>query len=125
MRPLGLTLAFTLITTCAFAGGSDCQNDALLRAGKLLKLHWNEGDSQLAEDAGPPTDDGAVMAWSLDDMPVELPSVKAPVGAGMFDVLEVNGFVYKATYRMRFLYAQIPDACVLMGQEIMELADPY
>jgi len=26
---------------------------------------------------------------------------------------------------MRFLYAQIPDACVLMGQEILEASDPY
>ncbi len=65
------------------------------------------------------------MAWSLDAAPVELPPVNAPVGAGLFDVLEVNGAVYKATYRMRFIYAQIPDACVLMGQEIIELADPY
>jgi hypothetical protein len=54
-----------------------------------------------------------------------LPPVKALAGAGRFDVLEVWGYIYKAQYRMRFLYAQIPDACVLMGQEILEASDPY
>lgn len=54
-----------------------------------------------------------------------MPPIKAPLGAGMFDVLQVNGHVAKATYQMRFTYAQIPDACVLMGQEIIEVADPY
>ena len=38
----------------------------------------------------------------------------------MFDVLEVPGCVEKARYRMRFIYAQLPGDCVLMGQEIME-----
>ena len=38
----------------------------------------------------------------------------------MFDVLEVPGGVEKARYRMRFIYAQVPGDCVLMGQEIME-----
>jgi hypothetical protein len=26
---------------------------------------------------------------------------------------------------MRFLYAQMPGTCVLMGQEILEASDPY
>ncbi len=51
--------------------------------------------------------------------------IKAPVGKGKFDVLEVTGYIYKAEYRMHFIYAQIPDSCVLMGQEIIELSDPY
>ena len=38
----------------------------------------------------------------------------------LFDVLEVWGTVYKAQYRMRFIYARLPDECVLMGQEILE-----
>lgn len=121
---LGVLLALGAAST-AVAGVYDCQSDALQRAGKLLKLHWDVVESRLADLPGTPTEDGALMAWSLDDVPAELPPVKAPVGAGMFDVLEVNGYVYKATYRMRFIYAQIPDACVLMGQEIIELADLY
>jgi hypothetical protein len=55
----------------------------------------------------------------------ELPPVKALKGSGKFDVLEVWGYIYKAEYRMRFIYAQIPDSCVLMGQEIIEASDPY
>ena len=55
----------------------------------------------------------------------ELPAVKALKGSGKFDVLEVRGYIYKAEYRMRFIYAQIPDSCVLMGQEIIEASDPY
>ena len=52
-------------------------------------------------------------------------TVKALRGEGRFDVLEVWGFIYKAEYRMHFLYAQIPGDCVLMGQEILEASDPY
>ena len=40
-------------------------------------------------------------------------------------MLEVWGYIYKAEYRMRFIYAQIPDSCLLMGQEILEASDPY
>ena len=123
-KTLAVCLALT-ITSAAQSGVYDCQSDAMMRAGKLLKLHWESEGSLLADQPGAPTEDGSLMAWSLDDKAVELPAVKAPVGAGMFDVLEVNGYVYKATYRMRFIYAQIPDACVLMGQEMIELADPY
>ncbi len=39
-----------------------------------------------------------------------------------FDILEVWGFIYKGEYRMHFIYAQIPGACLLMGQEIIEFA---
>src|SRR5260221_10143279 len=55
----------------------------------------------------------------------QLPPIKALKGTGKFDVLEVWGHIYKADYRMRFIYAQIPDSCVLMGQEILEASDPY
>jgi len=37
--------------------------------------------------------------------------------------VEVWGYVYKGQYRMRFIYAQPPQNCVLMGQEILEYAD--
>ena len=37
-----------------------------------------------------------------------------------FDVLEVHGYVYRANYRMRMIYAQIPGTCTLIGQEIIE-----
>ena len=43
----------------------------------------------------------------------------------MFDVLEIEGYIYKGIYRMRFIYAQSPGSCTPMGQEIIELSDPY
>jgi hypothetical protein len=41
-----------------------------------------------------------------------------------FDVLEVQGYVYRASYQMRLIYARIPGKCVLMGQEILERSHP-
>ena len=47
----------------------------------------------------------------------------AQAGKLLFDVLEVAGHIYMGTYRMRLIYARdLPDQCVLMGQEILELA---
>ena len=52
-----------------------------------------------------------------------MPPLRNPVNLRQrFDVLEVRGYVYKANYQMRLVYAQIPGACALMGQEILERA---
>ena len=39
-----------------------------------------------------------------------------------FQVLEVRGTILKGQYRMRLIYYRFEDACVLMGQEILEYA---
>jgi hypothetical protein len=39
-----------------------------------------------------------------------------------FDVLEVWGRIYKGQYRLRLIYARIPNECVLMGEEVIEYA---
>ena len=90
-----------------------CAPDAIRRGKALLTLHFNDG-----QPGDPPLVD-------IVDAVKILAPVKALKGKGRFDVLEVWGYIYKGEYRMRFLYAQIPDACVLMGQEILEAADPY
>ena len=56
-----------------------------------------------------------------------LPPLKALRGNGRLDVLEVWGYIYKAEYRMRFIYIQSKDknSCALMGQEIIENSNPY
>ena len=87
-----------------------CDADAIKRGMPLLKLHFED---EALENAG------------VDDTVKQLPPIKALQGTGKFDVLEVWGHIYKADYRMRFIYAQIPDSCVLMGQEIPEASDPY
>ena len=54
-----------------------------------------------------------------------MPPLRNPVNRQQwFDVLEVRGYVYRATYQMRLIYARIPDACALMGQEILERSSP-
>ena len=85
-----------------------CSGDAVAHARTLLAFHFGE-DTEL----------------SVDDTAKTLGTVKALRGEGRFDVLEVWGFIYKAEYRMHFLYAQLPGDCVLMGQEILEASDPY
>lgn len=90
-----------------------CAADAIKHAGELLTLHFNDGV------------EGPIENMGIDDDVTTLAPLKALKGNGKFDVLEVWGYIYKGEYRMRFIYAQIEDECVLMGQEILESADPY
>jgi hypothetical protein len=97
----------------AFAGAANahpCDDDAIAKAAPLLQLHFASEDAE---------------NLAIDDTVKELTPIRALKGSGRFDVLEVWGHVYKADYRMHFIYAQIPDSCVLMGQEILEASDPY
>jgi len=87
-----------------------CDADAIKRGTPLLKLHF---EADQLENA------------SVEDTVKELPPIKALKGKGKFDVLEVWGHIYKADYRMRFIYAQVSGSCLLMGQEILEASDPY
>ena len=83
---------------CAFEAGKQAQ--------RLLSFYINDKDERINIDKKV-----AVLS------PIRNPGNKTQ----SFDVLEVWGSVYKARYRMRFLYAQMEN-CVLMGEEIMELA---
>lgn len=103
----------TLVAACLAAllaspaiAAPPCAVDAQAKAKKLLALHAGETGGTVGE------------AKPLGDL-------KALKGKGRFDVLEVMGYIYKAEYRMRLIYAQIKGSCVLMGQEIMEVSDPY
>ncbi len=109
---LGLPLMLALMLESSnLAIAHPCDGDVAVRAAKLLRLHYD--------------DSGNELQFSLDDVPQELASIKALQGKGRFDVLEINAHVNKATYRMHFIYAQIADSCLLMGQEIIEVSDPY
>jgi hypothetical protein len=106
-----LAAALLLATTGANAQSQHpCASDATKKAAALLKLHFDDGDN---------------LKISIGSEVKQLPPVRALRGKGRFDVLEVWGYIYKAEYRMRFLYAQTKGSCVLMGQEILEAADPY
>jgi len=105
-----LAVSLLILLTPAAAWAHPCDADAIKRGMPLLKLHF---EADQLENA------------SVDDTVKELPPIKALKGKGKFDVLEVWGHIYKANYRMRFIYAQVSGSCLLMGQEILEASDPY
>jgi hypothetical protein len=99
----GLILAATLSAPPA---PHACAAEARVQARKLLMFH-TEADRNVG----------------IDDAVTVLPSIANPAAKQQrFDVLELHGYVYKANYRIRLLYAQVPGPCVLMGQEILEHA---
>jgi hypothetical protein len=83
-----------------------CSADAILQAKKLLDFHFGLDDRT-----------------AIDEHVTVLKPIKNPAGKGKFDVLEVYGHIYKGTYRMRFIYGQLADQCVLVGQEILEITN--
>ena len=102
---LGL-LAATLLA-CAPAQAQSqphCAADAVKQAKKLLAFHYGEP-----------------VQGSVDDKVKLLPPLKNPIGKDSYDVLEVSGYIQKATYRMRFIYGRIPGDCVMVGEEILEM----
>jgi hypothetical protein len=106
-----ILVASALMTTAVHAAlDAPCVADAIVKAGPLLRFH---------------NDLKATDPVDIEPDAKALPPIKAPKGKGSFDVLEVTGHYLKATYRMRFIYAQIRGSCALMGQEILEVGDPY
>src|ERR1044072_8594545 len=83
-----------------------CASAAVEQAPKLLAFHF--GPDSLIE---------------IDKSVKVLAPIRNPANSGQrFDVLEVVGHIYKGDYRMRFIYARVPGECLLMGQEVLELA---
>lgn len=124
-----LLCLFTLLVAAALSNGAQaaqkrtiasnfkvhpCEADAIARADKLLRLHF-------ADDSNATN----IENFSIDDKVTKRAPIKNTMGKGKFDVLEVMGGIYKAEYRMRFIYAQIKDTCALMGQEVLEMSNPY
>jgi hypothetical protein len=98
-----LTLAVSS-TAAATPAPHACAADARAQAQALLVFHTGTDKPVL-----------------IDDEVRVLPSIANPAAPRQrFDVLETRGHLYKATYRIRLLYAQLPGPCVLMGQEILE-----
>jgi hypothetical protein len=110
MTAAAIAISALVVSAQAQETTHPCTADALKKAEVLLRL-------QAEAAADQPLD--------VEKTVKVLAPVKALKGKGRFDVLEVWGHVYKATYRMRFIYAQIPNSCALMGQEILEADSPY
>jgi hypothetical protein len=107
-------MKWPVATLCLIAGvapalAHPCDADAKKRALALLNLHTEASP-------GSPATIGDVKP---------LGDIRALRGKGRFDVLETVGYVYKAEYRIRLIYAKIAGSCLLMGQEILEASDPY
>lgn len=96
-----------LVSFNASAANPQCASAAISQAKKLLSFH-TDGDDRAA----------------VETQVKQLPSLTNPVNKTQkFTVLEVFGNVYKGQYRMRLIYFPIDKECVLMGQEIFELAN--
>lgn len=88
-------------------GKPRCADEALEQAPRLLAFHFGEDDDRIA----------------IEPTATELPPLTNPEDEEQqFKVLEVWGHIYKGKYRMRFIYHEAADECVLMGQEILEHA---
>ena len=100
-----------LIGTCCFCYAADipCASRAVDRAKLLLTFHSGQDDRM-----------------TIDKTVKQLPSIRNPEGPTQsFKVLEIWGYIYKARYRMRFIYFNSPaTSCLLMGEEILEYARP-
>ena len=110
MRLAIIACMLLAVPSVAQAQSHACAADAIAKAKDLLRFH---GEVQ----AGQP-------AEVEQDVKLVAP-IKALKRNGRFDVLEVWGHIYKADYRMRFIYAPIKESCTLMGEEILEASDPY
>lgn len=105
----GLTLASIVSaqsSTTPAPKAHRCAPAAIEQAPKLLAFHFGP-DSRI----------------EIDKSVKVLAPIRNPANSAQrFDVLEVSGHIYKGDYRMRFIYARIPGECLLMGQEVLELA---
>lgn len=95
-----------LVSFNATAETAQCAAAALVQAEKLLAFHTDD-DDRAAVDANVKQ-----RLWQTN--PANTSQKLA--------VFEVMGHVYKGEYRIRLIYYPIGRECVLIGQEILELA---
>lgn len=119
MNKLFTVVAASIVLAAAASAAPKhiCADLARKQAAALLALHMDDTD----------------MKGDISDVVTVKPPVKALRGKGKFDVLETTGYVYKAQYRIRLIYAMMradlapkpEERCLLMGQEIIEIANPF
>ncbi len=102
-----LVLPLVGIASASHADTVPCAEQALAQAPELLRFHYGE--------AVPVHVDEAVKAR---------PRIRNPGNhTQKLDVVEVTGNIYRASYRMRFLFFVNQGQCALVGQEILEHAN--
>ena len=106
MKVIPLLFVFLLASSNCFSATTQCSSNAVSQAKKLLLFHSN-GDDRA----------------DVESRATQLSSLTNPTKKSQkFVVFEVNGYIYKGNYRMRIIYYEMGKECVLMGQEILELA---
>lgn len=106
MKILLFAILLAFSSGSATAATPQCASAAVAQAKKLLLFHV-DGDERA----------------EVESTARQLPSIANPADKGQkFLVLEVMGYVYKGEYRVRLIYHPVGKECVLMGQEILELA---
>jgi hypothetical protein len=105
---VAIMLTLLILAAASPPSSVPCAADARVQALRLLRFH---SDDERA----------AIMPSSVR----RIGTVAALAGKHRFDVVEVQGYVYKADYRLRLIYARMAGDCVLMGQEVLEASDPY
>ena len=113
MKKLLYILLFCTLFNSNFANTANansikCSKQAIEQARKLLDFHVG-GDDRI----------------EINPKVRELPSFKNPANPRqILQVLEVWGYIYKGSYRMRLIYYNSANInCLLMGQEILENAN--
>ena len=101
---LASLLSFSMTTFAA----PQCAVEAVEQAKKLLAFHRDPGNFTID---------------MVPEMVKELPSIRNPANKKQkFQVIEVWAYIYKGQYRMRLVYHHSRNACLLMGQEVLEIA---
>jgi hypothetical protein len=83
-----------------------CSADAASNADRLLEFYAKQN--------------GFDGKWSVDKPVTKMGTVRSIDGSQRFDVLELWGNLYRARYRMRFIYGMVDGHCALVGEEIFE-----
>jgi hypothetical protein len=106
MKTLLLVATMALSSLPSLAAQPPCAAEAQKQARKLLIWH-SDGDERAEIEP-------AVRAIA--------PLANLANKRQSFSVVEVMGYIYKASYRMRLIYGVTGGQCLLMGQEIPELS---
>jgi hypothetical protein len=85
-----------------------CAADAVKQAGNLMEFYLRSRDGTVDD------------RMEVEDRARYIGKVSAIRGKWRYDVLEVLGSVYKASYRMHIIYAVVNGECTMMGEEILE-----
>jgi hypothetical protein len=104
MKPAIVTALLLVCGTASAQQSHPCAVPALKQARALLLFHH-----------------GADVNLGIDESVKVMPPLRNPADSKQWlEVLEVNGYVYRTTYRMRLIYKRPLSGCVLMGQEVLE-----